>query len=55
MGLQVIGHNRNIWGIQNYIFSKFMCLYKHFEICFIKIGAILDFDSLYKFGMNLDL
>ena len=39
MGLQVIGHNQSIWGIQNYSFSE----------------SVLDFDSLYKFEMTLDL
>ena len=29
-----------------------MCQYKQFEICFIKIGAILDFDPMYKFKMT---
>ena len=55
MGLQIIGHNQSIWGIQNYSFSESMCQYKQFELCFIKIGAILDFDSLYKFDMPFDL
>ena len=32
-----------------------MCQYKQFEVCFIKIGAILDFDPLYKFEMTYDL
>ena len=55
IGLQAIGHNQSIWGIQNYSFSESMCQYKQFEVCFIKIGAILDFDSLYKFEMTFDL
>ena len=58
MGLQVIGHNQSmhmIWGIQNYSFSESMYYYKQFEVCFIKIRAILDFDSLYKFEMTFDL
>ena len=29
--------------------------YEQFEVCFIKIGAILDFDPLYKFEMTFDL
>ena len=56
MGLQVKGHNKkSIWGIQNYSLSESMCQYKQFEVCFIKIRAILDFNSLYKFEMTLDL
>ena len=55
MGLQVNGHNQRIWDIQNYSFSESMRQYKQFEVCFIKIGAILDFDSLYKFQMTFDL
>ena len=55
MGLQVIGHNQSIWGIQNYSFSESTCLYEQFEVWFIKIWAILDFDSLYKFEMTFDL
>ena len=54
MGLQVIGHNQSIWGIQNYSFSESMCWYKQFEVCFIK-RAILDFDFRYKFEMTFDL
>ena len=55
MGLQVICHNQSIWDIQNYSFSESMCQYKQFEVRFIKIGASLDFDSLYKFEMTFDL
>ena len=32
-----------------------MCKYKQFEVCFSKIGAVLDFDPLYKFEMTFDL
>ena len=32
-----------------------MCYYKQFEVCFIKIEAVLDFDPLYKFEMTFDL
>ena len=55
MSLQVIGHNQSIWDIPDYSFSESMCQYKQFEVCFIKIGAILDFDSLYKFEMTFNL
>ena len=56
MGLQVKGHDQSNWGIQNYnSVSESMCQYKQFEACFIEIGAILDFDSLYKFEMTFDL
>ena len=30
-------------------------LIQKFEVCFSKIGAILDFDPLYKFEMTFDL
>ena len=53
MGLQVIGHNQSIWDIQIlFFFMNLRVKDKQFEVWFIKIGAILDFDSLYKFEMT---
>ena len=40
---------------KNYSFSESICQYQQFEVCFIKIRAILDFDSLYKFEMPFEL
>ena len=37
------------------LFSDTLWYYEYFDICFVKIGAILDFDPLYKFAMNFDL
>ena len=54
MGLQVIGQHQSIWGIQNYSFFWIYVLIQ-FEARFIKIGAILDFDPLYKLEMTFDL
>ena len=45
MGLHVIGHHQSIRGMQNYYFSESM-LMQQFEVCFIKIGTITDFDHL---------
>ena len=37
------------------LFSDSLCYYKYFEICFVKIGATLDFNILYKLAMTFDL
>ena len=51
MGSQVIGHNQSIWGNKTILFLN-LCVNTNNLRCFIKIGAILDFDSLYKFEMT---